>query len=115
MYKHVVPAFFLENLFVYTPSMTYICIVIYVVIYIHYIHYSMVTALGFIVIQECIFRNKILLLLLLLLLPPHQITYYMVCQFKVTNISSLLWTNQKEDAKCCQKQLGCGSFLIPAT
>ncbi len=38
--------------------MTYICIVINVVIY---IHYSMVTALGSIVIQELIFRNKILL------------------------------------------------------
>ncbi len=41
----------------------YICIVINVVIY---FHYSMVTALGSIVIQEFIFRNKILLLLLLL-------------------------------------------------
>ncbi len=35
--------------------MTYICIVINVVIY---IHYSMVTALGSIVIQKFIFRNK---------------------------------------------------------
>ena len=43
-------------------AMAYICIVINVVIY---IRYSMVTA---IVIQECIFRNKILLVLLLLLL-----------------------------------------------
>ncbi len=44
-------------------AMTYLCIVINVVIY---IHYSMVTALGSIVTQELIFRNKILLLLLLL-------------------------------------------------
>ncbi len=40
--------------------MPYMCIVINVVIY---IHCSMVTALGSIVIQEFIFRNKILLLL----------------------------------------------------
>ncbi len=45
-------------------AMTYMCIVNNVVIY---IHYSMVTAFGSIVIQEFIFRNKILLLLLLII------------------------------------------------